>query len=226
MYKTNLPRLILCAVLLLFPWTGRAGETPEARYFDIELVLFRYPNQYDGGEVWEPAPVASFSFTDTLPATPVEDMPAAEPEWWPLPDTSRTLGPVAYTLSRKAGYPVLAHVKWRQVVRAPGEAVPLALARVMGEESETLPAGLEGDVKVSVSRYLHLETDLRLVEGEVYALQQQRRMRSGELHYLDHPHLGLLALITPYEPPEAEPAADAVPEAGVVESGGEAVPAP
>lgn len=33
----------------------------------------------------------------------------------------------------------------------------------------------------------------------IYRLKESRRMRSKELHYLDHPVLGLLLLITPYE---------------------------
>ncbi|MEX1082557.1 MAG: CsiV family protein [Halofilum sp. (in: g-proteobacteria)] len=33
-----------------------------------------------------------------------------------------------------------------------------------------------------------------------YGFQQERRMRSGELHYLDHPVLGLLVKVTPHEP--------------------------
>nr|WP_246480525.1 CsiV family protein [Motiliproteus sediminis] len=36
-------------------------------------------------------------------------------------------------------------------------------------------------------------------------LQQSRRMRSGELHYIDHPMLGLIARVTPYELPQPEP---------------------
>jgi hypothetical protein len=36
----------------------------------------------------------------------------------------------------------------------------------------------------------------------VYRMQQSRRMRSGELHYLDHPVFGLAVRVTPYEPPK------------------------
>jgi hypothetical protein len=32
-----------------------------------------------------------------------------------------------------------------------------------------------------------------------YHLTESRRMRSKELHYLDHPVLGVLLLVTPYE---------------------------
>lgn len=37
--------------------------------------------------------------------------------------------------------------------------------------------------------------------SQIIPLRQSRRMRSGEVHYLDHPRLGILALITPVEAP-------------------------
>ena len=39
---------------------------------------------------------------------------------------------------------------------------------------------------------------------QTIALRQSRRMRSNELHYIDHPLMGLLVKITAYEFPEAE----------------------
>jgi hypothetical protein len=33
-------------------------------------------------------------------------------------------------------------------------------------------------------------------------LREQRRMRSGELHYLDHPKFGVLARVDPIQPPD------------------------
>lgn len=54
--------------------------------------------------------------------------------------------------------------------------------------------------------------DSRIVRGPdgramlTYPFVQQRRMRSGELHYLDHPILGMLVLVTPRG---EEPGADA-----------------
>lgn len=79
---------------------------------------------------------------------------------------------------------------------------------------------LNGFIQLSLSRYLHIKADLayseeipqsmwsplmepesveQLVEDRplVYHLLQTRRMRSGELHYIDHPVLGLLVMVTP-----------------------------
>ncbi len=126
-------------------------------------------------------------------------------------------------------------------------------------EAEARLPRLEGAIKVSVARYLHMDVDVvyrwvrrlappqsddaetqqgfRIIdddqpepstirgqreppspsnpksfveggtENEVQSirLQQQRRMSSGELHYFDHPLLGILALITPYKSPSKAP---------------------
>ena len=46
-------------------------------------------------------------------------------------------------------------------------------------------------------------TQVQLSEPEVFLLKQlRRRIRSTELHYLDHPVMGMMLMITPYEKPE------------------------
>lgn len=42
------------------------------------------------------------------------------------------------------------------------------------------------------------------VVENIMLLKQSRRMRSGELHYLDHPKMGLLIKLIPYEPEEIQ----------------------
>jgi hypothetical protein len=42
---------------------------------------------------------------------------------------------------------------------------------------------------------------------EFFRIQGNLRMRSGEVHYLDHPLVGMLILFTPYTPPEPPPEA-------------------
>ena len=37
--------------------------------------------------------------------------------------------------------------------------------------------------------------------SRIYPMQQQRELRSGEFHYLDHPAMGVVVLLTPYDPP-------------------------
>jgi hypothetical protein len=89
---------------------------------------------------------------------------------------------------------------------------------------------LEGKITIALARYLHTEAqlvlrkprlsieDLALDEIEVsqlgtgiqsdttilnnHSLNESRRMRSKNLHYLDSPEFSLLVLITPYEAPD------------------------
>ena len=91
------------------------------------------------------------------------------------------------------------------------------------EVSDTPSPSLTGTLTVSVNRYLHLDVDLyyqpevaddeeagtfnlfdMFAEEEtprVYRMHQSRRMRSSEIHYLDHPRFGLIVQVTPYEYP-------------------------
>ncbi len=52
---------------------------------------------------------------------------------------------------------------------------------------------------------------LSALQPDVYRLSQRRKLRSGELHYYDHPRYAVLARVTPVEPaaePATEPAVD------------------
>lgn len=79
---------------------------------------------------------------------------------------------------------------------------------------------LDGTIRVELGRYLHVYTDLLLRKPVVLErmdpetqeavqtpalldipMQEHRRMRSRELHYIDHPLLGVLVEITPVEEP-------------------------
>lgn len=73
---------------------------------------------------------------------------------------------------------------------------------------------LDGTVTITLGRYLHVHTDLvyRRPDPDSPAtgadgspilinapITHERRMRSGRLHYLDHPFLGILIKINPVE---------------------------
>lgn len=71
-------------------------------------------------------------------------------------------------------------------------------------DSLALPE-MHGTLLLHVSRYLHIEPNLWLTDrdarGKRYNVQidQSRRMRSEELHYLDHPKFGLLIQLDPWQ---------------------------
>ena len=68
----------------------------------------------------------------------------------------------------------------------------------------------QGTLRLHLARYLHVEPEVWLAresdEGQRYwvKIDQKRRMRGEELHYLDHPLFGLLLRLTPWQTPEQE----------------------
>ncbi len=110
---------------------------------------------------------------------------------------------------------------------------PLQQGELFGGSPERRPASVDGLLTVSANRYLHLYLDLLYDTGAMpetgggglfgifrdaapraaparFRMQQRRRLRSGELHYFDHPRLGMLALVTPFTYPVEEVASEAV----------------
>ncbi|MBX2847518.1 MAG: peptidoglycan binding protein CsiV [Acidiferrobacterales bacterium] len=70
-------------------------------------------------------------------------------------------------------------------------------------ESLNLDLNTDLDSKAANNSILGLEQNLQLetanLVNEIFTLRQKRRMRSQELHYIDHPRLGILVKIIPYE---------------------------
>lgn len=77
---------------------------------------------------------------------------------------------------------------------------------------------VSGNIKLILGRYLHIHTDLlykrlnkknsptspklHVNSFNEFEIKSQRRMRSRELHYIDHPLLGILTLVSPVKTPE------------------------
>ena len=127
-------------------------------------------------------------------------------------------------LMASESYNPLFHVAWRQNVYGDDDAQaihittdkrqPVTTANETTEQKST-NATIDGTIVISLKRFLHLKADLAYINLEasnffsdaevpvVFRMMESRRMRSKNIHYLDHPKFGMLALITPYEPPPA-----------------------
>jgi hypothetical protein len=182
---------------------GSATETPAE--YDIEMVLF-LRDANPAGEYWPEdaeAPDPALAVTTVRGGRPprplgmesAEVVPSRPELVTPLPEAAYQLKPHAEAL-RRQGLAPLMHVAWRQAVGDRDNRDWLWL--------DAPP--MQGMVRISLGRYLHIDADLalRLDEGnpqqpKVIRTRERRRMRSGELHYLDHPGFGLLVVITPHE---------------------------
>lgn len=68
---------------------------------------------------------------------------------------------------------------------------------------------LDGLFKLHLDHYLFVNTEFNLripSENKLNTIyvRQSRRVISGEIHYLDHPHLGIILQIRRFDPPETE----------------------
>lgn len=102
-------------------------------------------------------------------------------------------------------------------------AIPLSLAAPQadaGVESPYIDSGLNDLMPTFPQRPVFYLADRQYVVDRTVVLRQSRRMRSDELHYIDHPLMGVLVKVTPWEV-EPEPAADETGDAEPLSAGGE-----
>jgi hypothetical protein len=116
--------------------------------------------------------------------------------------------PVSGGKDYRAEYPERMQSRWE--VNAQGEMVEVPGPKTLNE--------LDGHVTLVLGRYLHLYTDLIFRKPVIVEkldeetqevaetrtlfdipIQAHRRMRSRELHYIDHPMAGILIEVTPIE---------------------------
>lgn len=124
-------------------------------------------------------------------------------------------------------YQVLRHLAWRQpglpddeavAIRvALGSSIPMYIPDNLRPYPEFFPGAadptserteaintytINGTIKIRLGRFLHMDSRLVYTDqrtNQSFRLSKSRKMRSGELHYIDNPRFGLLTTITPLE---------------------------
>jgi hypothetical protein len=222
-----LRRALCCAALLgaalsaLAQTLDETGMETAIEQYAVELIVFRHENAPPPPEFLpEALPESSSdefpdddesapSFGDTGAAA--APAPGAEPERpaeairrTPLAEDALELTELEARLAGLGAYAPLVHTGWIQDSYPIGEAAAFDI--VSAEHPE-----LEGTVRFSRGRYLHLELDLSyrppaLAAAEPgwdgFKVSEDRRLRDGELHYFDNPWFGVIARVTSW-PPEA-----------------------
>ena len=121
---------------------------------------------------------------------------------------------LANSVSRMRGsgrFEVLAHGRWLQAT--PPSRRPRPVLVQFGERRPGGAYAVEGTISVSKGRYIDLNVTLMAPElpaagmawqlrRDGYALlDQARRLRPGETHYLDHPRFGAVVRVSKLTPP-------------------------
>ena len=99
-------------------------------------------------------------------------------------------------------YEILAAGSWHQPLPARERPQPLVVQ--VGTMDDTRRYPLEGVVSVTLGRFVHLRIllEYRLADGRIALIAENRRLRSDEPHYLDHPTIGILARVDPVPLPD------------------------
>ena len=118
-----------------------------------------------------------------------------------LSGDGRKLERAARRIGQADDLELLWHGRWVQPVPPRGRPEPLLIQAGPRRRGHYL---LEGIMDVTAGGYLHFHAQLWLQETPPgprhMALDESRAMRSGDLHYLDHPKLGILVRIDPVAP--------------------------
>lgn len=167
--------------------------------YTAEVVLFKQKAPAYNEELWR-SDLKAIDFTDARLPIPNDGMPLSANE--ELEKSDYALTEEAARLARQ-GYEVLYHNAWLQQFN-PNSETTLMLVDPFG--------GFEGTVRIERLRYLHVYPEVNLYRGaaaeqaaEVIRMQESRRMRSKEIHYIDHPVLGMLVLFRPVKDSASAP---------------------
>ena len=175
-------------------------KVASAAWYQVEVIAFRYPQ----------AEESSWSAAKTLPdlstavrLAPAEQAPepAAPLAYQALASHELKLAGAYQALARSGNLERLFHVGWRQRDED-SRAVFLSTADPAAEPVTAPPAVLAGTVRISPGRSgFQLVSNFIVQQGETpIALAESRKIALGELHYLDHPLVGLLIQMTALDP--------------------------
>ncbi|MDX1513929.1 MAG: CsiV family protein [Gammaproteobacteria bacterium] len=205
MIQTEINRALIRALLIFAALVCGPSAGAQERWFQVEVIVFERLD--DGGlsaESWLPDPGRP-PVEDSIRLIGAEESPV-EGE---VNFAYRLLGPSQYSLRDTFGglrasrtYRPLLHHVWRQPGLSQRRARWVHLYVPPESVGGFAPAAprIDGTLRVYLSRYLHADADILYQREGVetpFRLQTSRRMRSGELHYLDHPLFGVLILVTP-----------------------------
>jgi len=215
---------IIYSLLLALTVVLPAQAAEDVTWYEIELILFKQGNADAGSEQWPEDP-GSPDWNNLVSLQPAADGDPSQP-YEILPESGWQLRALYNGLRRSGATEPLFHQAWRQpVVSSDSAARPIYLGPRLAPAQAGEPAPrFEGTLRISVNRYFHVNLDLLLLganravpvtESALVAsptlgsirFTARRRMRSGELHYIDHPMLGALIQISRIEPPAPEPEA-------------------
>jgi hypothetical protein len=208
----HLSVLALGLTALLSGAAPALAQTPP--WYEVELIVFRQPEPTGSDTELHPldppAPQASQVVSLRQPQA------GTGQPYTMLGSGDLKLGSVYKSLQDSQRYEPLLHIGWRQPGLAGNQTASVALPPNWQPWADGARPPLYGLVRFQQDRFLHVAVDLRYYQpssetvvtagggaasdampAPTYVHQQSRRIRTGELHYLDHPTLGVIVQVRP-----------------------------
>ena len=173
------------SALLMFITLSLTAFNALAQSYAVEMIIFANIDGDDRySETWRTEP----GLPDTSRAAPIS---GADNGVVAVGSSAYRLSGIWQVLRGSSQFRPLRHLAWTQRGRSSRSAPEILLG-----DSPT--SDVYGTVRLSRSRFLHLDLDLLLSDDNgSYRLINHRRMRSNELNYIDHPLFGVLVIATP-----------------------------
>lgn len=199
--------------VLLVLLSASALVSAEGTGYEVELIIFEdAKSRYLNSEKW--------SYNDML--NNVKDLSAAtkpdkDSQFKELDWNSAKLAANLKRIKSNPNYNVLINKRWKQTGLDRENSFNFNISskqQTASNESEVSPAEtvssyIAGDVKLIMSRYLHFAVNLQYFRPyqdenfnqlyQSFPVVSERRMKSREIHYIDHPLVGIIILATPYK---------------------------
>jgi hypothetical protein len=187
---------LIHATLLLLGCLAVTASMPAAaqNYYDVEIVVFELLGSNASPDT---PPSAATAELLPAPATAAAPEQKSDSRFEPLPPDRLQLNTEFQRLRNSKAYRPLLHARM-----APAGAGSAHVGGAADHGADALgelqrqPQGVHGDLPPHQSRP-HLR---RAGEGG-YRLRDNKRVRSRETHFFDHPRFGVLLRITPSPPP-------------------------
>ena len=200
----------LLAIYCFFSIPAHADVTE----YDFELIVFEDTSgRYANSELWQHE--LPETETGTASAGAQSDNKNTNAKINISQIKGIGLNKYAKKLKASKRYNVLVHKAWRQTGFADDAAIDIPIDSRMTSDDEN---NIHGSIKIILGRYLHIYTDIiyqqprkdaaPVWQGQgsqqfkEYPINFHRRMRSKELHYLDHPMVGILVMAMPVKKQE------------------------
>ncbi len=177
---------------MLFLQAADAGYPP---IYDVEIIVFL--NNKNNTSVEN-------TNINGAKKLPVSERAFPEGEFTELAYKFYQLKNISESLEESSDYNVLLHRAWRQLAYDSSNSVPYPLESMVNSQSKSIA----GSVKLEMEHDLYLDIDVLLMSSKIpddslpkrpiQQLIRKQRVDGDHVYYFHHPHLSMIAKVTPY----------------------------